>query len=103
MATAAVDRELVLNSLLFFVMSKHSKISKKSMFSTLYDFYTTLDLVAAKNQLLKDTEKAGLSEILPRYPVRQGVNHVDQVINDIVDICARLDKQNRWLTAICLF
>ena len=65
------------------------------MFSTLSDFYTTLDLVAAKNQLLKDTEKAGLSEILPRYPVRQGVNHVDQVINDIVDIFARLDEHKK--------
>ena len=95
MAAEAVDRELVLNSLLCFVLSKHTKIPKKCMISTLSDFYTASDLVAAKNQLLKDTEKAGLSEILPRYPVRQGGNQADQVINDIVDILARLDEQKK--------
>ena len=56
MATALDVSELALNSLLCFCISKHGKLSSRSVKQTVLDYYQAEDISLFKKKLLSDTE-----------------------------------------------
>lgn len=87
MADPLGGRNLVINSLLCFLMSKIDKLTLKRLRSCVVDNFTRSEVEAAKKLLLNHVVSHGLTELLPRYPARQGdkqfVNEIDDILNAI--------------------
>ena len=94
MADVLDGRELVLNSLLCFVMSKFTSLGIEKVRSIAYDFYNGDQVSVAKKQLLDDVEKRGLSTHLSRYPDRHGDKKMANEVKDIAGIITDLDEHN---------
>ena len=88
------SRELRLNSLLCFVLTKFGKLDVKYIKDTISDFYNFGEVSVAKKQLLCDTKSLKLDSYLSRYPDRQchGNGCTTQEVDDLRAIIQQLDE-----------
>ena len=85
---------LVLCNPLCFLQCKYSKLSLKVLKNALLDFYDSVAISAAKQQLLNDMKDAKIAEKIPHVPERRGgemrtANEVD----DIFVLLAFMDER----------
>ena len=85
--------QFVLSAPLCFLFTKHGKLDKKRISSAIVNFYPTTEVIAAKEQLVKDTNAMKLDSI-PRPPRRRDRENPDQrEVDDIFAIVTALDER----------
>lgn len=92
MADVPTSRELRLNSLLCFALTKFGKLDVKYIKDTISDFYNFGEVSIAKKQLLCDTKSLKLDSYLSRYPDRHGDGRTTREVDDILAIIQQLDE-----------
>lgn len=86
-------RQLVLCSPLCFMVHKYGKSAVQILKSVVLDFYSVEELVAAKRQLLSDTEDLKSSVELPHVPERRdGEHRAVRTVDDIFVILRCIDE-----------
>ena len=74
---------LVLSNPLCFLSQRYGKSAAKVLKSTVLDFYSASDLVAAKNQLTKNVSDVKTFIQIPHVPVRRDNEHqATRVVDD---------------------
>ena len=85
--------QFVMSAPLCFLLTKHGKLDRKRISNAIVNFYPTEELIAAKEQLVKDTDDMKLDGI-PRLPRRRDFENRDQrEVDDIFTIITALDER----------
>jgi len=86
--------QLVLSDPLCVLVNKFGKEQQKSLKTSLIDFYSCDDLLAAKQQLLQDINKVNVTGFaLPHIPhQRQGENRAARSVDDMFTLMTILDE-----------
>ena len=85
---------LVISNLLCFMSSQYNKVDEESIFSTISEFYSFEESMAAKQLLVHECGRLGLLDFINelRRPCQNGDgNH--KVVNDVLDIWNVIDYQ----------
>ena len=93
MADPLGGRNLVINPLLCFLVSKIDKLALKRLRDCIVDNFKHSEVETAKKLLLNHVASHGLTELLPRYPARQGDKQFINEIEDILNAITILDEQ----------
>ena len=93
MADPLGGRDFVVDPLLCFLASKVGKLTERRLKSCIEDNFTRSDVENAKKLLLKSVSSHGLTDLLPRYPTRQGDKQFTHDIEDILSAVTILDEQ----------
>lgn len=107
MEDKTVERRLVVNSLLCFVVTKMKRFDWKRIKKAVLDTYSAEAIACAKLKLLKDSSNLNLDRQLSRFPGRQGVNKTETEVNDIIELFKELDERKsisvlpRYVTDNC--
>ena len=84
--------QFVLSAPLCFLLTKHGKLDRKRISNAIVNFYPTEELVATKEQLVKDTDDMKLNG-MPRLPRRRDYENRDQrEVDNIFTIITALDE-----------
>ena len=79
---------LILNNPLCFVRNKFNKTPLRLVKNALVDFYTIVDISAAKLQLLDDIEPLKNSVKFPHVPQRRDPDMGNRLVREVDDILA---------------
>ena len=78
--------QFVLSASLCFLLTKHGKLDRKRISNAMVNFYSTEELIATKEQLVKDTDAMKLDS-MPRLPRRRDCENRDQrEVDDILPL-----------------
>ena len=88
-----VAGQFVLSAPLCFQLTKHGKLDRKRISNHIVNLYSTEELIAAKEHLVKDIDAMKLDS-MPRLPRRRDCENRDQrEVDDIFSIIAALDER----------
>jgi len=91
----ADDSQFVVYAPLCFLVNKIGRLDNKSLKSLLSDYYSTDDIVAAKEKLIDDAYRLQLSEKpLRAASHRDGDVRHDREVNDMFSVINLLDEKN---------
>jgi len=86
--------QLVLNSVLCFLLNKFGKVDVKSLKAALFDFYDVDTLSSAKLQLMEHVDGLKLTSKRPHVPHRRdGDGRLQKEVDDLLLLSAYLDEQ----------
>ena len=95
MATGLLTRDLAINALLCFTISKRRKLSEKVLKGIILDFYSIDEVVTAKKRLISDVELFSAdSTSFPRFADRAGDNRFEREVSDLLKILNLIDERN---------
>ena len=92
-------QDVVICEVLCFMRNNVDKTPPSQLQPVLVNFYKDVELIAAKELLLKAVQRAlhedaGNSQELPRLPKRQGENKGKQTADDFLKIFAIIDERD---------
>ena len=87
------DGRFVVSAPLCFLINKFGRLDNKLLKSLLSDYYSTVEIVAAKNQLIEDVRSLHFEDKIPRLSShREGDGHHSREVNDVFTIVIALDE-----------
>ena len=93
------DRQVVLSAPLCFLFTKFGKLDIKRIKTGLVDFYSSEEITAAKERLVKDVQALSLDGMPTIARRRNSDNRYQRECDDMVDIITFLDE--RKFSAFC--
>ena len=88
---------LIASNFLYFLSSNYDNENKNSLISIITDFYKPEELISAKQILIDECDKLGISDSITEFKKRRQLSKGDgiqKVIKDLVDIWAIIDLQS---------
>ena len=87
---------LVASNFIYFLSTHYNNENRDSLISTISEFYLPDELITAKQILIEECEKLGISESIAKFKKRRQLlqgDGIQKVIKDLIDIWSVIDLQ----------